>query len=263
MKRIFVVLVLLNLFAAGCGGGNGGASLPVEKITSGNWSFDTSTNPTFGHLDSMGGSFVLTGSSLSGTMFVDLTTCSTAPAVIDLSGTMSGNSFTLKASPLDNQVITIQGTIQGPNSLSGTYSISGGCANGEQGSIAGVYVPPLTGTWKTTESVNGTPVTITLKLTQAPNATSTGYFPLSGTATYSGSPCATTGTVDQNVSFVLGKLVGVFVSTNESGGTGTVLYGGALDAPATATSFQGFEEVMTGSCSSSGALLMFSKQPSN
>ena len=260
MKRILAV-VILACFMPGCGDGSGPGSTPnPDAITAGNWSFNTLSSPTDGHLISIGGVLSASGATLSGTMAVDLSVCSFNPQTA-VTGTVSESSFTLKSASIDGQVITIQGTMANSKSLVGTYSISGGCADGERGSIVGVYVPPLTGTWRATESVNGSDVVITLNLTQQ-TAADHGFFHVSGTASYSGSPCALSGTINSNLSFVTGNVVGIFVNTSEvGGGSGQLMYAGGLDDPAIANSFSSLEGVLSGSCTSSTDLLVFTKQP--
>lgn len=260
MKRVFVVVVLA-FFITSCGGGSGPGD-PGITITGGNWSFESPfLNTTDAQLMIFGGSLNQSGRSLTGRMIVAFSDCDDAVGALVLSGEVRGNEFTLKTSSVNGQVVTVTGTITDPKTVTGAYSVAGGCADGAHGQIAGTYVPPLTGTWKATEDVNGSPMTITLKLTQSTTVTSEGLFPISGTVEYAGSSCAISGTTEPNISFVTGGLVAVMVNTSEvGGGTGQVLYGGFLDNPAMANSFSGFEEVVTGGCTSSGQLITFTKQ---
>lgn len=253
MKRVFVVVVLGILLTA-CGGKDPGTP---ATLTSGNWSFQPSTlDPSQFLLFSA--SLTQTGSTVSGVAFIALPDCVSLTNSVPLIGSISGNSVTLKAGT--SVIVKITGTISNSRSVSGTYSVSGTCSDGVHGSITGAYVPPLTGTWKATEVINGGSVAITMRLTQQETASPEGYFPLSGTVEYVGSPCVVSATINSE-SFVLGGLVGILVDTSEvSGGNGQILYGGALENPATATSFRSFEEVMGGGCSSSGELITFTKQ---
>ncbi len=66
---------------------------------------------------------------------------------------------------------------------SGTYSISGGCGNGEHGALTGFSVPSFTGTYSGGIISNGVSWgTMTLNLTQAVVPDSDGLYDLSGTA---------------------------------------------------------------------------------
>ena len=258
MKRVFVVVVL-GLLLVNCGGGNGPGGRPPVTLTGGNWAFKPTAILGNSQLMFFSASLTQTGSSVTGLAYIGLANCDALLNAVPISGTVNGNSVTLKAGTTD--VVTVTGTISGTKTVTGTYSVTGSCAGGDQGPITGTYVPPLTGTWKGTEVVDGTSTTMTLHLTQQETANSLGFFALSGTVDYVGSPCALSGTTDSNVSFVLGDLVAVMVDTSEAGGgSGQVLYDGALDDPATATSFRGFESVLTGMCSSSGQLITFTKQ---
>jgi hypothetical protein len=258
MKRALVIAVVGVLLTA-CGGGNGPGGQPRASLTDGNWAFTPTPLLENTQLLFFSASLTQAGSSLTGLAYVGLADCVDLLTAVPISGTVSGNSVTFKAGTTD--VVTITGTISGTKTVTGTYSVTGSCAGGDHGAITGTYVPPLTGTWKGTEVVDGTSITMTLHLTQRETANSLGFFPLSGTVEYAGSPCVLSGATDSNVSFVLGDLVAVMVNTSETGGgSGQVLYGGALDDAATATSFRGFESVVAGTCASSGQLITFSKQ---
>jgi hypothetical protein len=259
MRRAFVVAILGVLFTS-CGGGSGPGN-PEVTITGGNWSFSsTSANPT-AQFVFFGGSLQQSGKAISGVLTIGFPACLTPLATFNVAGEVSGSSFTLKSNAADGGVLTIKGTVSGPKSLLATFSVAGGCADGEQGSVMGTYVPPLTGTWKATEDVAGSQVTITLTLTQSSTVSPQGFFSISGTAQYEGSPCELSGTVDPLISLVSGSLVGIMVNTSEAGGnSGQVLYGGMLQDPQTATSFQGFENILMGSCTGSGQIVTFTKQ---
>src|SRR5512146_2378731 len=255
MKRFFVVVVL-GVLLTSCGG-NGPGSQPPATLTSGNWTFyPTTVDSTQPVLFSA--SLTQTGSTVSGIAYVVLSDCVSLFNGVPVTGSISGNSLTLNAGT--TVIVKITGTISNSKSVTGTYSVSGACDYGAHGTIAGTYVPLLTGTWKATEVINGTSVAITMKLTQQAAANSEGYFPLSGTVEYVGSPCVVSASINPQ-SLVLGGLVGIFVDTSEvGGGNGQIIYGGVLDDPATAASYKAFEEVMGGSCSSSGELITFTKQ---
>ncbi|MGA7930481.1 MAG: hypothetical protein WCA20_31360 [Candidatus Sulfotelmatobacter sp.] len=70
---------------------------------------------------------------------------------IGLTGTLTDGNVFLTSTSVDAQVITLSGSISNktgfPYTLTGTYAINGGCANGEQGNITGYSVDSLTGYW--------------------------------------------------------------------------------------------------------------------
>jgi hypothetical protein len=256
MKRVFAVVVL-GMLLASCGGGNGPDSQPPATLTSGNWTFYPPTVDS-NQFFFFGGNLTQTGSTVSGVAYIGLPDCVSLMNGAPVTGSIRGNSLTLQTGT--TVVVKITGTISNSKSVTGTYSVSGTCDDGAHGNITGTYIPPLTGTWNATEVINGASVAITLKLTQQETPSLEGYFPLSGTVEYVGSPCVVSATVNSQ-SLVLGGMVGIVVDTSEvDGGSGQLMYAGVLEDPATATSFNTVEQVMGGGCLSSGNLITFTKQ---
>jgi len=81
-------------------------------------------------------------------------------------------------------IVTLKATGAG-NELTGNYSVEGGCAAGEQGTIEARYVQPLTGAWRgNIKNPDGTFLgTISVDLTQS-SAAKNGDFPLTGVVYY-------------------------------------------------------------------------------
>jgi len=250
----------------GCGGGGGSSSTgggsngtSNSSVTSGNWSLVASSS-VVANTSYIGGSLTQSGSSLSATMHIDHSSCYELTTDVPLSGTITGSSFTLTSSIVNSQVITVTGTITNSSTLQGTYSIAGGCAAGDRGTVSGVLVPSVNGTWKATDSSTGTTVTITGTITQSATGTADGIFLLTGSFTYSGSPCSTGGTLLSD-SFIAGDVVGVDAQTNDTGGVkGETVLVAILNNPTSPTSFSGSYQILSGACSGETGTLNFVKQ---
>jgi hypothetical protein len=71
---------------------------------------------------------------------------------ISLSGNLSEDNVSLTSTAVNGQVITVTANVSkpfaaGPYRLSGTYTIRGGCADGDQGSVTGNTVDSVAGYW--------------------------------------------------------------------------------------------------------------------
>jgi hypothetical protein len=206
-----IVLFVSCLLCIGCGGGSSSSSGPNSSITSGNWTLTATSTVTLGLVLSIGGSLTQSGDAVSGAFYVSssVSGCPSLPVgVMPFTGIFKGNTLTLTSVKFSNQVVTVNATGSG-NSLTGTYAVTGGCADGDKGTVAASYLPPLTGVWTGTfTNVDGTSIpvdpnnprevaTATLMLTQSSTATN-GIFPLSGTFSTNlapGSVCFSSGTI--------------------------------------------------------------------
>jgi len=112
---------------------------------------------------------------------------------VGLTGTLIGINVSLTSMPVGGQTITLNRTIAG-DSFTGTYTINGGCASGEQGKIRGVRIPfianNLSGTF--TSSINQA-FDVTGNLAQA-STSSWGKLRITGPASFAGS-CLASGTI--------------------------------------------------------------------
>src|SRR4029077_20833777 len=72
-------------------------------------------------------------------------------ATIALTGTLTDGNVSLTSSAVSGQVVTLVGAITRksnfPDVFSGTYTVSGGCADGDQGNVTGFSVYSVTGNW--------------------------------------------------------------------------------------------------------------------
>lgn len=74
--------------------------------------------------------------------------------IVGLKGTLTNGNISLASASVAGQVIALTGSFS-DGTLTGTYVISGGCAEGDHGSITGSAIPyianMLNGTFTTSE----------------------------------------------------------------------------------------------------------------
>src|SRR5262245_47307301 len=153
---LFSVLSVLG----GCGGGgastgqaSGGAVDPGDPLTPGlnaaqNWQFTTASTKGFPAIAIAGG-IDQTTSPVQAIVHINGSSCFDHLSAVQLTGASSDGSLSLTSSPVAGQVIAYAGTTTGtPAEFTGTYSIHGGCADGDQGSITGGVEPTsMKGSW--------------------------------------------------------------------------------------------------------------------
>ena len=149
------VLILLS----GCGGGertSGPAPASSPLLPSdppshvldiaGNWQFSTTSVAGMAPATISGG-IAQSGSSVSGAAHLDGSKCFDRLTTIGLTGTLTGSNITLTSTTVDGQVTTLTGSVSDYLStgltatFAGTYTIDGGCANGDHGNVTGIKVP--------------------------------------------------------------------------------------------------------------------------
>lgn len=262
MRPICLVIVTLCLLLAGCGGGSsstpGPTPTPVPQLalTSGNWDFAavSSSGPNF----LIGGNVVQTGSSVAGGMRVINSTCFTSSVAVPISGTISGQTANVTSAAVASQ--TINATLSGSaTSLTGSYNVTGtGCAGGDKGTLSGVLVPSISGTWKGTfisNTVANPSVGVSATITEgAPDPS--GLFVLTGSAAYTGSPCFATGTTT-TASAMAGRTTDVFLKNDDGS---TVEFIGFLNNPAAPTQINGTYTVTGGLCGGDSGTGQITKQ---
>jgi hypothetical protein len=251
----FALLSLAGVFTlalAGCGGSN-------LALTQGNWAITaTSTAPVNASATAfvVGGNLTQSGSSLTGTMYVTQSLCFDPSTTIPFTGTVHEKKVTLTSTNVAEQGVinvTASGT---KDSLTGTYTVTGGQCDGDQGTVAANPVPSISGTWNGSLSIatlgtKGLGVaqpTISIALTQAATASTDGTFALTGTITYANSPCSVSGTITNAT--VAGNFVTINATTVETDDTeGVFSYtDGVLDSTTSPKNVTGTYEV-DGACS--------------
>lgn len=148
--------------------------------------------------------------------------------------------------PVGGQVIAFTGSIAN-NALTGTYSINGGCANGDQGNLTGFKVPGIGGTWRIIFDVNEQHAGLGTATLAQGGASSEGSFGVRGRATnnFQGTSCyegtITSGTFP-SPSYLMGTSVAFEVKTADGG---TVSFLGTLKQDG---EISGFHRVVGGAC---------------
>ncbi len=158
--------------------------------------------------DCCGGPFAQFSNALTGTLNTD--------GMVTLSSTV----------PNGGPVFTMIGTMSNANFTGGTFNLTGGCP--ASGSITGVEVPSLDGTYAgtVTSKDTGQSYSLSTTLEQSTTVNVRGFLDVSGTATLTGYPCLTSVTsalpLEQNSGF-LGNQFGV--TMNGAGGATLSLSG--------------------------------------
>jgi hypothetical protein len=246
----------LALVLIGCGAV---ASNP-EALAQGNWSMAATSHGSAGAFN-IGGSLTQSGTNLSGTMYV-VGNCINPSQQVAFTGTVSGNNVSLTSSGGSGQTITVNATGTA-SSLTGTYSVNGGCDDGDSGTVVATPVASITGTWNApiVNDGDGDPnVTLSMNLTQATTASANGTFAVTGNLTYTGSTCSVTGTITQ--ASITGPYVVINANTVEyDGSSGSFTYTqGLLNSPSSPTTMTGTYNVIEGLCDGDLATVTFTKQ---
>lgn len=211
-------------------GGGGGSTGPVpdEANLSGNWQGSLTPAPATPALSAIAGAINQAGSKTSLGQFTTAILqiagdCFVATPVIPLQGFNKAGVVTLDSYTVNGQMVHLSGQADAAaSSVSGTYSVTGGCANGASGSLNANRYSTLTGTYTGTLSSGASAgPTVTLNLTQDASETGSGTFLLTGDITIAGTGCTMKGTASVSASnFVRGSSVQVsFPATDATGGT--------------------------------------------
>jgi hypothetical protein len=164
MKRLsstswlFSALVLL----CGCGGGVRTSRPPSDPSSNpsqglnvvGNWQFTTASTVPGTLPLTIAGSINQSGSVVSGAVHVDGSNCFDRLTAMGLTGTRTDSSISLTSTSVVGQVATFTGNIT-DTAFTGTYTIHGGCADGEQGNVTGIKIPTIANTLSGTFTTSG------------------------------------------------------------------------------------------------------------
>lgn len=225
------------------------------SVNAGNWYLQASSQTDASRIPQLGGLLTQTGSTISGVVHVSNSSCFEWVTDVPVSGVINGDNITLTSDSIEGQVITISG-LANENALSGNYSIAGGCADGDRGSVSAVLVPPATGRWSGPFPSNGTDQSVVANFVQdAPNAG--GYSALSGNLSFTGSPCFASGTLAAEQSWALGNLVQAVVHLNSGGDM--ALNGFITDASGNARQMTVNFSITGGKCSGQSGSVTFNR----
>jgi hypothetical protein len=275
--------LLSALVLGGCGGGqrtSGSTSgSPISPLSppsgpppqglniAGNWQFSTTPTVAGTPAITIAGSISQSASSVSGAVHVDGSNCFDPLITVGLTGTLTGGDISLTSTPVVGQVITFTGTST-YNNFTGIYSINGGCADGEQGNVAGIIVASITygaassQLSSTFTTSGGETFDVVADVTQSSNASSEGSFGITGTATF-GTSCFSSGTITSGTfpsgSYIIGASVALEIET----GNGTVTFLGTANAVSLVDlasgaggQFSGTYTVSGGTCDQTGTAIL-------
>jgi hypothetical protein len=239
---------------SGGGGGSGGGS---SDVITGNWEFSTTSMMGMPAL-AIAGAINQSGSSVSGQVHVSGSNCFDRLSTIALTGTATGSNVSLVLAAVSGQVITVNGTVD-QHALTGSYSIKGGCASGDQGSVIGNNIPTLANNLNGTfTSSEGSTFDVTANLAQSGSPSVAGSYGITGTATFQAA-CFSSGTIHSGSfpsgSFILGTSVALVIATDN----GTVNFSG--NANSDRSEVNGNYTVSGATCNQSGTATLTLSSP--
>jgi len=254
----------------GCGGGYdaaGKSGFPDPKgpdptphgqdiVT--NWQFSTTSAVPGKSPLTISGSIDQSGNTATGIVHVQGSACFDRLAIVGLTGDLTSGNISLSSAAVAGQVITFTGSFGG-GTLTGTYAVEGGCADGDHGTLNGSEIPYianiLNGTFTTS---GGTTFNVAGDVAQNANADPEGSFGISGKVAFNTS-CFTTGTITPGAfpsgSFIMGTTVALEIETTN----GTFVFLGTLDRDKGEIS--GDYTVSGGTCDQTGTALLVVSSP--
>lgn len=176
-------------------------------------------------------------------------TCYLGADIVPWYGYVYGTPVDFYSFDVNGQFVTIKATKNAAaTQLTGTYSIAGGCANGDTGTITGTRYAVLKGTYAGSLA-NNSAQSMQLTLAQNVTGTGSGTFFVSGTATFAGFSCFTTGTMASTSGSIIGNTVQLNFTTNDVNGSNVILSGTIDPTAITLTLTSG--SIQGGDCSGS------------
>lgn len=258
MRALNIAIIgALARIVCGCGGGSSSSgSSPAFSIQSGNWNISAVSSAGPGSNFSAGGNLSQSGSNISGILHFVGSPCLDFLTDVPVSGSVSGQKVTLTSPVITGEVVTVNAS-GSATALSGTYTLTASgpsCGASDQGTFTATVVPSVSGTWHGafSSSVNpGTNINVSANITQSAAPDAHGFFPITGTLTFSGSSCFTAGTVVSGplASNIAGSTLNLFISTNDQPSPGLTSFDATADVPATASAMTGNYLVIQGNCS--------------
>lgn len=249
LRQMVVAFALFALAGAlsGCGGTktttatSGGGTTTANPTATGNWQFNLT--PTSGGtlFPAITGYIVDNTSDTSSAKFTiaemtetSSTSCNTGTIPIFFTGSTTAAEMELGSASINGQILSMNGALNSTSTtMAGNYSVAGGCANGAAGTFTGTEYDTLTGAFTGTLNDSGATRTVAVNITQNGQGNGDGDFLVTGTATFTGFSCFTTGTIVAPSSFVTGSTVSLtFNSTDTSGAAVTVGLNGTFDVGA-------------------------------
>lgn len=254
------ILFSAVLTLGGCGGNAAKYNFPPLQTLNGiagNWQFTAISSVSGTPASSFAGSVNQSEHLISSALHVSDSSCFDSLTTIDFRGKQGGGMLSMSSAPVDGQVVTLTGTLT-DYTLSGTYTIKGGCGDGDHGTVTGSKIPQipssLNGTFTT--SANNTFDAMVQAVEDSGNPD--GTFGISGSATFSAA-CFSSGTLKPGTfpsgSFVLGRSVVFEIQTDN----GTLSFQGTTDQ---ATGhIDGYYTILGSTCNDSGTAAFSNSDP--
>ena len=249
----------------GSAGSAGQPPIPADTpYVAGNWQFSAMSSVPGNPPLAFAGGISQTGAALTVALHVNGSRCFNQSTTVGFTGTvtpgstsMTSGTTSLTSTALNGQIVTFTGNFT-DTTFTGTYSMNGGCAAGDQGSVTGIYVPSIAVGWSGTFT-NSAQQTFqaTADFIQANTASSDGSFGITGTVAFN-TPCVSASTIIPGPfpsgSFILGSLVSFEIMTNN----GTVTFTGTVSPfdPTGIRTISGEYTISGGNCTDSGTALL-------
>ncbi|WP_150133257.1 hypothetical protein [Granulicella sibirica] len=221
---------------------------------SGNWQLNATPTMGISPFSSLSGyvfeiNVAAAAHQTTASFLVASTGCFSGAGAVQLLGNVEQPLVSLTSFEVNNQVLTVTAQKdEAGDTLSGTYSVKGGCADGDTGTLTGTRYNNLTGTYAG-DTQNDATKGIGLSVTQA-GGTGSGIFLMTGSATFSGFSCFTKGSlVAGGVSYISGSSTTLVLNTNE-GKSSQVTLIGTIDKSADTLSLSSIQ-VTGGACAGS------------
>jgi hypothetical protein len=242
-----VALLAAVAFTAAC---SAGGSLPGAETAgnasstalAGNWEWKT-TSQGGGKSSFAMGPIAQSGNALRATMRIT-SDCFPGFPVARLEGAVSGDGLTFTSETVDGTTLSATVVTNGRGSASGTFRISGACA--DHGSITMSRVPIVTGSYRGTAVADssGASAGVSVALKQSASADAKGLYRLSGAITFTDSPCLASGELDP-----WGIMLGSTLAFGVTKGDASVTIGGRYVNPSSNSSWTGTYRIESGPCS--------------
>jgi len=247
----FLILSSIAILMTACGS-KGSTTAPVNPppppstypTLTGNWSLSATSQVSSANYI-LGGYITNTNGTVTGTLhIINATTCFNIAQDLQITGTVStSGAFTATSAAINSQVITISGTITSTALTGGAYSIAGGCDTGDRGTVTGYAAPSYSHTYAGNFISTPSHITIATTIVATQSGPDTdGFYHISGTATFSGSPCFSSGTI--TTSEIAGSYMAIVITT----ASGNIEFIG-YDTDSTGKTVSGTYEVEGGLCS--------------
>ena len=223
----------------------------------GNWQFSPSSTAGGSTSLTMAGSITQTGKVIGGAMHFDGSSCFDSVTTIALTGTLTGGKLSLSSTPVNGQVTTLTGSVT-DSTFSGSYAVTGGCADGETGTLTGMKMWNITGSLNSTFTNTGNQTFSGVAQITEGTAGPEGNFGISGTATFT-NRCFASGTITSGVfpsgSYLLGTSLVLAIHTNN----GTVTFHGTVDE--SFGQIMGDYAISGGTCDETGPAVLGDSSP--